>query len=107
MLIDHQQAAMRNNFRKDVYHSNKQLPKLAILDPNKPDNDISGGSKNVGRVFDLFSQAHNETMEAMKSNAYSLLGWALGGNYRNFTLQRQRLRGLYEARWGSPEPAAP
>ncbi|CAO1598526.1 hypothetical protein XANCAGTX0491_002288 [Xanthoria calcicola] len=101
------QAAMRNNFRKDVYHSNKQLPKLAILDPNKPDNDISGGSKNVGRVFDLFSQAYNETMEAMKSNAYSLLGWALGGNYRNFTLQRERLRGLYEARWGSPEPAAP
>ncbi|KAI4256610.1 MAG: hypothetical protein L6R42_006115 [Xanthoria sp. 1 TBL-2021] len=101
------QAAMRSNLRKDVYHSNKQLPKLAILDPNKPDNDISGGSKNVGRIFDLFSQAYNETMEAMKSNAFSLLGWALGGNYRNFTIQRERLRGLYEARWGSPEPAAP
>ncbi|KAL8674141.1 MAG: hypothetical protein Q9168_001478 [Polycauliona sp. 1 TL-2023] len=101
------QAVMRNNLRKDVYHNNRQLPKLAILDPNRPENDISGGSKNVGRIFDLFSQAYDETMEAMKTNAFSLLGWALGGNYANFTTQRGRLRGLYNARWPSPEPAAP
>ncbi|KAL9034864.1 MAG: hypothetical protein Q9180_005173 [Flavoplaca navasiana] len=100
------QAVVRNNLRKGVYHGNKQLPKLAILDPNKADNDISGGSKNVGRIFDLFSQAYTETMGAMKSNDFSLLGWALGGNYANFTTQRERLRGLYEARWGSVEPAA-
>ncbi|KAL8861475.1 MAG: hypothetical protein Q9178_001999 [Gyalolechia marmorata] len=102
------QAVMRNNFRKDVYHGNKRLHKLAILDPNNPDNDISGGSKNVGRIFDLFSQAYDEIMKAMKSqNRMSLLDWALGGNYENFTVQRERLRGLYKLRWGSPEPVAP
>ncbi|KAL8849673.1 MAG: hypothetical protein Q9221_005363 [Calogaya cf. arnoldii] len=101
------QAAMRHNYRKDVYRTNNQPPKLAILDPNRPENDISGGSKNVGRIFHSFSEAHNETMEAMKTNAYSLLGWALGGNYENFTIQRERLRGLYEARWGSSELVAP
>ncbi|KAL8790769.1 MAG: hypothetical protein Q9213_000393 [Squamulea squamosa] len=101
------QAIMRNNPRKDVYHGSQRLHKLAILDPNNPDNDISGGSKNVGRIFDLFSQAYDEIMKAMKSQTrISLLDWALGGNYENFTIQRERLRGLYNARWGSPEPYA-
>ena len=108
MLTDRQQAVMRNNFRKDVYYGNKRLHKLAILDPNNPDNDISGGSKNVGRIFDLFSQAYDEIMKAMKSqNRMSLLDWALGGNYGNFTIQRERLRELYKLRWGNPEPVAP
>ncbi|KAL8774536.1 MAG: hypothetical protein Q9209_000909 [Squamulea sp. 1 TL-2023] len=101
------QAMMRNNPRKDVYHNGQRLYRLAILDPNNPDNDISGGSKNVGRIFDLFSQAYNEIVKAMKSTTrISLLDWALGGNYENFTIQRERLRRLYNARWGSPEPAA-
>ncbi|KAL8821433.1 MAG: hypothetical protein Q9223_000536 [Gallowayella weberi] len=101
------QAAMRQNAHKGVYNGNQRLSKLAILDPNNPGNDISGGSGNVLRIFDLFSRAYNEIMEAMKSrNRISLLDWALGGNYRNFTVQRERLRALYEARWGDLEAVA-
>ncbi|KAL8702088.1 MAG: hypothetical protein Q9224_000172 [Gallowayella concinna] len=101
------QAAMRQNTHKGVYNANQRLSKLAILDPNNPDNDISGGSGNVLRIFDLFSQAYNEIMKAMKSrNRISLLDWALGGNYRTFTVQREHLRALYEARWGDLEAVA-
>ncbi|KAL8729939.1 MAG: hypothetical protein Q9166_004384 [cf. Caloplaca sp. 2 TL-2023] len=99
------QAAMRNNPGKGVYR--EKLFKLAILDPNNPNNDISGGSRNVGQIFDLFSQAYDEIMKAMKSqNGMNLLDWVIGGDYSNFTVQRQRLQRLYKARWGSPEPAA-
>ncbi|KAL8801289.1 MAG: hypothetical protein Q9182_004554 [Xanthomendoza sp. 2 TL-2023] len=107
MLTMKQQAAMRQNAHKGVYNGNQRISKLAILDPNNPRNDISGGSANVLRIFNLFSRTYNEIIEAMKSrNRISLLEWALGGNYRNFTVQRERLRELYDARWGDLETVA-
>lgn len=79
--------------------------RLAIIDPNNRENDISGGSKNVSLIFDLFSGAYREIMEATRSlNSPSLLDWTLGGNYRSFTVQRRRLRDLFNSRWGILEP---
>lgn len=96
-------AYQRPNLRGSVYHANK-ADRLAIIDPNKPDNDISGGSKNVMQIFHRFAQAHLEILEAMKTpNRPSLLDWSLGGDYESFVWQRDHLRRLYRLRWGTPE----
>lgn len=93
----------RPNFRGSVYQPNK-AERLAIIDPNKPDNDISGGSKNVMQIFHRFARAHLEILKAMKSlNRPSLLDWSLGGNYESFVWQRDHLRKLYRQQWGTPE----
>ncbi|KAI4114368.1 MAG: hypothetical protein LQ345_004838 [Seirophora villosa] len=98
------QAAERLHYRREVYQGNRGS-RLAILDPNNRENDISGGSKNVGLIFDLFSGAYQEILEATRSsNSPSLLDWTLGGNYRSFTVQRRRLQELFNSRWGVLEP---
>lgn len=87
-----------------MYQANK-ADRLAIMDPNKPDNDISGGSKNIMLIFDCFSQAHEEILDAMNSpDRRSLLHWPLGGDYGVFVWQRNHLQNLFKERWGSPEP---
>lgn len=81
--------------RKRVYQANK-FDRLAIMDPNRPDNDISGGSRLVLQIFDRFAQAHKEILRAMeKPGCISLLAWPLGGNYDIFTSQRDHLLHLY------------
>ena len=84
-----------------VYQENRN-DRLAIIDPNKPSNDISGGSRNVSLIFDRFSRAHEELLDALRSTTrISLLDWMLGGNYENFDWQRNHLRDLYQRRWGN------
>ncbi|MCJ1477192.1 hypothetical protein MMC13_005863 [Lambiella insularis] len=79
--------------------------RLAIIDPNKPDNDISGGSRNVMLIFARFSRAREELLDAMNSpNRASLLDWMLGGNYDTFMWQRAHLRKLYIQKWGEEDP---
>ena len=96
-------AYRRPNLRGPVYNPNK-ADRLAIIDPNKPDNDISGGSKNVMQIFHRFARARHEILKAMKSpHRASLLDWSLGGNYESFVWQRDHLRSLYRQRWGTPE----
>lgn len=82
--------------RKSVYQANKS-DRLAILDPNKLDNDISGGSRNVMLIFDCFSLAHMEIMKAMKSsNCKSLFDWTLGGDYEVYLTRRNHLKKLHK-----------
>lgn len=86
--------------------------RLAIMDPNRPENDISGGSRNVMLIFKHFAQARQEILEAMSDVKHiSLLDCMLGGNYDSFTWQRMRLKELYRAKYGKleinePEPSA-
>ena len=69
-----------------------------IIDPNRPDNDISGGSRLVSQIFDRFARAHQEILEAMRSpKRISLLDWCLAGNYNIFTVHRKRLLSLSQA----------
>ncbi|KAL8943996.1 MAG: hypothetical protein Q9216_000705 [Gyalolechia sp. 2 TL-2023] len=99
------QVVNRSDYGREVYQGNRG-DRLAITDPNNRENDISGGSKNVSRIFKLFSDAHEEIFKAMRSpSRISLLDWALGGDYRSFAVQRQRLHDLYEARWVSTDNA--
>lgn len=96
--------AARKMKGKTVYQAHK-AGRLAIMDPNKPDNDISGGSKNIMVIFDCFAQAHEEILDAMNSpGRRSFLDWPLGGNYGTFVWQRNHLRKLFKDQWGSPEP---
>lgn len=85
-----------------MYKADK-ADRLAIMDPNKPENDVSGGSRNVSLIFDRFSRAHEKILTAMgASNRPSLLDWVLGGDYESFLWQRNHLKKLYSQRWGSP-----
>ena len=72
------------------------------MDPNRPTNDISGGSRNITVVFAAFSECYDEIMQAMRiPGNKSLLSWMLGGNYSTILWQRQRLRRLYKEKYGS------
>ena len=91
---------------RPVYQANK-ADRLAIMDPNNPDNDISGGSRNVTLIFKRFSQAHSMITNAMKTaSSFSLLELMVGGDYSTFTRQRSHLQRLYRQTRGSPEQAA-
>ena len=94
--------------QKSFRHANngnqlRKADRLAIIDPNDSNNDISGGSRNIMLVFDKFSEAHSEISKALKHrNRKSLLNWMLGGDYATFLWQRSHLRNLYKKTWGSP-----
>lgn len=73
------------------------------MDPNRPDNDISGGSQHVGVIFDLFKKAANDLdtrlelldITHQKSGpGSSVLAPVWAGNYATMTEQRERLKGL-------------
>lgn len=77
------------------------------MDPNNPDNDISGGSRSVLSILRRFSEAHSEIMKAMKPPARrSLLECMLGADYRAYEDQRSHLQKLYRHKRGIPERAA-
>ncbi|MCJ1306618.1 hypothetical protein MMC25_000261 [Agyrium rufum] len=77
------------------YNTNK-IDRLCIVDPNRPENDISGGSHNAALIFEKFAECHFQLMKGMNSlESQSLLSFMLGANYSSFIWQRQRLKRLY------------
>ena len=73
-----------------------------MLDPNRKDNDISGGSRQIAFIFERFSHAREEILRAMRSpSRISLLDWMLGGNYESFLWHRFRLRQLHDDQFNS------
>lgn len=98
-------------FDKIRYPSQVQNDRgLTIIDPNNPSNDISGGSREVHTVFEVFRKAHSQIMQRMdkivrgKEVEVSILGCVLGGNYNSFIKQRNRLYKLYSGDSLSPPP---
>ncbi|MCJ1355694.1 MAG: hypothetical protein MMC33_005686 [Icmadophila ericetorum] len=81
--------------------SNRNSERLAIMDPNTPNNDISGGSHNVMLIFRLFSQARNIVKHAMASSEPgSLLSSMLGGDYSCYFERRDHLLRIYRDTYG-------
>ena len=81
--------------------------KFSIIDPNNPDNDISGGSSNTAAIRDFFSQAYDSLQSRMGDLQYSysrknesLLGCVLAGNYKTFKMQRDHLQHIYDKLFG-------
>jgi non-canonical poly(A) RNA polymerase PAPD5/7 len=78
----------------------EQATGLSIQDPNRPDNNISGGSRRAVDAFKVFSAAYDtltDRMKASKSGANigpSVLGCIIGGNYESYITQRRHLRSL-------------
>ncbi|KAI1628233.1 topoisomerase TRF4 [Exophiala viscosa] len=76
--------------------------RLTIIDPNRPDNNISGGSRLISDIFKCFSSAHRALIQRLdayehrdpNSPASSLLGCLVGGNFSLFEAQRQVLYDL-------------
>lgn len=83
---------------------------LTIMDPNNQNNDISGGSREVHAVFEVFRKAHSQILQRMekiqagKDVEDSILGCVLAGNYRSFIQQRNKLFSLYGGTPPSPDP---
>jgi non-canonical poly(A) RNA polymerase PAPD5/7 len=73
---------------------------LSIQDPNRPENNISGGSHNVSVIFQAFAQAHDTLTDRMRATAMdkkpggSILACVLGGNYTQYIEHRRLLRSL-------------
>ncbi len=90
-----------------------KLHRLAIIDPNRTENDISGGTKNILTILEYFSEARRALQQRMATlsqaditthGTESILGTILAGNYSSFKTQRDRLRRLYEERCGVLHP---
>ncbi|KAI1110413.1 hypothetical protein F5Y14DRAFT_362320 [Nemania sp. NC0429] len=82
----------------------RNLDRLSIIDPNNPENDISGGSQNFFAIKDRFAQAldilQKRGMQLAKGQPASdwkkntLLYPILAGNYAHFRVQRNWLQKL-------------
>ncbi|KAI0533719.1 hypothetical protein GGR58DRAFT_97424 [Xylaria digitata] len=84
----------------------RNLDRLSIIDPNNPENDISGGSSNYPAIKVCFAKAystlHNAMMQfsremplASSNNVKNTLLYPLfAGNYTHFELQRNWLQKL-------------
>ena len=91
----------------------QNLNRLTIIDPNRPTNDVSGGSHEIDAVLDCFKAAHGalqrrlSQVQSGKDVEDSILGCMWGGNYSSFTRQREKLSQLHRGYAVSPPPAPP
>ncbi|OKL64171.1 hypothetical protein UA08_00721 [Talaromyces atroroseus] len=89
-------------FNKVVYNHEKKA-RLSIEDPNRPENDISVGTKEIGLVFRCFSKAYDDLKSRMTLLATSqnqtkvcFLDTIISACYDEYTDQRAHLRSIFE-----------
>ena len=88
----------------------QNLETLTIIDPNRADNDISGGSRNIESVLSCFHSAHAEIQRRLAQihSGYdiedSILGRILGGNYSPFIRQRNNFSLIQRGLVVNPPP---
>ena len=74
---------------------------LSIIDPHRPDNNISAGTHEIQRIVDCFATAHENLQRRLHDESTqprrsgSLLEDILGGNFSAYELQRQSLYELH------------
>jgi non-canonical poly(A) RNA polymerase PAPD5/7 len=84
-----------------VFQGNNDA-RLSIEDPNNPDNDVSGGTREIHLIFKSFSRAFQSLKERMVSSALSgdtkasILQSIIAANYEEYTLQRSQLRAVFD-----------
>ena len=93
-----------------------------IIDPNRQDNDISGGSGEVGKIFAHLKGAYDQISARMNdledladqrsagSIKESIMGCIFAGDYSSFEEQRSRMKTIYDqyqANGGLPQAAIP
>ncbi|KAK5075470.1 hypothetical protein LTR64_001677 [Lithohypha guttulata] len=83
---------------------NEKPDRLMIVDPNRPDNNITGGSTEVPRIFRLFSQIHDQLLSRLDDFAaqdesmtnFSFLEAVIGGDFTPYYDQRKALYMVYQ-----------
>ncbi|KAB8075317.1 hypothetical protein BDV29DRAFT_155809 [Aspergillus leporis] len=84
-----------------VYRDNKDA-RLSIEDPNNPDNDVSGGTREVALIFKSFRDAYYLLKDRMVDTAMSgdhqssVLESIIAANYDEYTEQRWQLRQVFQ-----------
>ncbi|RMZ76597.1 hypothetical protein DV738_g4871, partial [Chaetothyriales sp. CBS 135597] len=89
-------------YRPHLFNNDKR-GRLAIIDPNRPENNISGGSNQIEHVFALFSSAHDILSDHLSSfpvsradkASFSFLKDIIGGDFAAYDKQRKALQSLY------------
>ena len=74
--------------------------RLTIIDPNRPENNISGGTHLIEKILDSFAQAFNVLQHRLAAyesgdTNVSFLEDLVGGNFTSYEAQRKQLRGIY------------
>lgn len=76
--------------------------RLTIVDPMNDANDISGGSRNVLAIFDIFRTVRNSIQARLddfkedRHSTGSILGCALAGDYSHFVQQRKWMSDVWD-----------
>lgn len=81
----------------------EKVDRLMIIDPNRPDNNITGGSNQITRIIDLFSKTHEMLMARLddfvdpehRGNNFSFLEDLIGGNFAAYQEQRRSLHRVF------------
>lgn len=112
---------LRVKTNRGIYQANKGT-RLAIMDPNNPANDISGGTKEIPLILDAFADSHRKLKDKLTSTAtsmstrkpHSLLAPIIGAYYESYEIQREHLLRLFhndprfaQYRHDSPPPPPP
>lgn len=86
-----------------VVYSHEKKARLSIEDPNRPENDISVGSKEIGLIFRCFSRAYDSLKTRMTFLAVSqnqpnvgFLDTIISACYDEYAEQRAHLRKIFE-----------
>lgn len=91
-------------FNKDEWRVGKR-DRWTIIDPNKLDNDLSGGSSQARLIQRKFSESHKELVGLMKTletagmvlrRGQSFLRLVIGGDYERVVLQRGIMREVHK-----------
>ncbi|RMZ80164.1 hypothetical protein DV737_g3111, partial [Chaetothyriales sp. CBS 132003] len=110
-LLDRESVAIRleppgyvdkSTYRPHLFNNEKR-GRLTIIDPNRPENNVSGGSNQIDQVFSLFSTAHEILSDHMSAfpvsrsdkASFSFLKDLVGGNFARYDKQRKGLQSLY------------
>lgn len=74
-----------------------------IIDPNRPDNNITGGSNQVDRILGLFSRTHELLLDRLDEfdakgpeASFSFLEQLIGGNFTAYYEQRRALHAVFQ-----------
>ncbi|KAF5855498.1 hypothetical protein ETB97_009106 [Aspergillus alliaceus] len=84
-----------------VYRDNKDA-RLSIEDPNNPDNDVSGGTREIALIFRSFRDAYRLLKDRLISMAMSgdhqssILESIIAANYDEYAEQRWQLRQVFQ-----------
>lgn len=82
----------------------ERLDRLVIIDPNKPDNNITGGSSEYLRISGLFSKTYEVISSRLEDFAnrdksdshFSFLADVIGGDFAAYSAQRAALSTIYK-----------